>query len=102
GLNWVLSPAGDLPADRAAELVVEPGILSERGTEPSAESRAVFRFRTLGQFRFEGVHCLDLNGITSIIRPKPRASQNLPQTRCNPQSPVSLLFTSPVDRSELK
>jgi alpha-2-macroglobulin len=102
GLNWLLTPLGDLPADGAAELVVEPGILSERGTEPGIESRAVFRFRTLGQLRFEGVQCFDLSGITSIIRPKPRASQNLPQTRCNPQSPVSLLFTSPVDRSELK
>ncbi|MGO9687504.1 MAG: alpha-2-macroglobulin family protein [Syntrophobacteraceae bacterium] len=99
GLNWVLSPAGDLPADKAAELVLEPGILSQRGTEPGVESRAVFKFRTLGQFRFEGVQCLDLNGVQSIIRPQAGATR---QTRCNPQSPVSLLFTSPVARSELK
>src|SRR5208283_1924291 len=81
GLNWVLSPAGDLPADRTAELVVEPGILSQRGTEPGVESRAVFKFRTLGQFRFEGVQCLDLNGVQSIIRPQAGATR---QTRCNP------------------
>ncbi len=99
GLNWVLSPAGDLPADRAAELFVEPGILSERGTEPGVESRAVFRFRTLGQFRFEGVYCLDLNGTQSIIGPQAGASS---KRRCNPQSPVYMLFTSPVAQSELK
>ena len=29
GLNWLFSPAGDLPADRAVQLVVEPGILSQ-------------------------------------------------------------------------
>src|SRR5208282_3575948 len=67
--------------------------------EPGVESRTVFKFRTLGQFRFEGVQCLDLNGTKSIIHPQAGASR---QTRCNPQSPVSLLFTSPVAQSELK
>ena len=99
GINWVLSPAGDLPADKAAELVVEPGILSQRGTEPGIESRTVFSFRTLGQFRFEGVQCLDMNGAKSIIRPQAGGRH---QTRCNPLSPVSLLFTSPVAQSEIK
>ncbi|MGA2401025.1 MAG: alpha-2-macroglobulin family protein [Syntrophobacteraceae bacterium] len=99
GLNWLLSPVGDLPPDKAVQLVVEPGILSVRGTEPGVESRAVFSFRTLGQFRFEGVQCLDLSGNKSLIRPQAGAS---PQTRCNPESSVSLLFTSPVAQSELK
>ncbi len=99
GLNWLLSPAGDLPADKTAELVVEPGILSERGNEPGIESRAVFRFRTLGQFRFGGVQCRDLSGAQIIIGPQAGAS---PAKRCNPQSPVSLLFSSPVAHSELK
>ncbi len=99
GLNWLLSPAGDLPPDKAVQLVVEPGILSVHGTEPSVESRAVFSFRTLGQFRFVGVRCLDLSGNKAAIRPQAGAS---PQTRCNPESTVSLLFSSPVAQSELK
>ncbi|MGP8090632.1 MAG: large extracellular alpha-helical protein, partial [Syntrophobacteraceae bacterium] len=102
GLNWLLSPLGDLPPDKDIQLVVEPGILPRIGTEPGVESRSVFGFRTLGGFRFVGVQCFDLKGVQSIIRPEIRASQNLPQTGCNPQSPVSLLFTSPVAQSELK
>ncbi|SPJ14661.1 Alpha-2-macroglobulin domain protein [Syntrophobacter sp. SbD2] len=102
GLNWLLSPLGDLPPDKDIQLVVEPGIIARIGTEPGVESRSVFGFRTLGGFRFAGVQCYDLKGVQSIIRPESRASQNLPQTVCNPQSPVSLLFTSPVAQSELK
>ena len=102
GLNWLLSPLGDLPPDKNMDLVVEPGVLSIFGTEPGVESRAVFNFRTLGRFRFVGVQCSDLSGIASIIHSEPSASRHLPQTRCNPQSPVSLLFSSPVAQSELK
>jgi alpha-2-macroglobulin len=101
GLNWLLSPLGQLPADKDIELVVEPGILSLSGTEPSVESRAVLSFRTLGPFRFVGVQCFNLSGTASIVRPGPGASRKLPQTRCDPQSPVALLFTSPVAQSEL-
>ena len=100
GLNWLLSPLGDLPPDKDIRLVVEPGVLSIIGTEPGVENLAVFNFRTLGRFRFAGVQCSDLGGVASIISPEPRASR--PQTRCNPESPVSLLFTSPVAQSELK
>ena len=102
GLNWLLSPLGDLPPDKDIQLVVEPGVLSTLGTEPGVESRAVFSFRTLGRFRFVGVQCSDLSGIASIIRAEPGASRHLPQSKCNPQSPVSLLFSSPVAQSELK
>ncbi len=101
GLNWLLSPVGELPSAKAVQLVVEPGILSVRGTEPGVENRAVLNLRTLGQFRFAGVQCFELSGIKSIIRPG-GGSKNLPRTRCNPQSLVSLLFTSPVAGSELK
>ena len=88
GLNWLLSPAADLPADRAAELVVEPGILSQGGTEPGVENRAVFSFRTLGQFRFEGVQCIDLNGAKSIIRPQ----AELRKIRVKPDAILKALF----------
>ena len=102
GHNWLLSPLGDLPPDKDIQLVVEPGIVSRLGTEPGAESRTIFSFRTLGRFRFAGVQCSDVSGAPLIVRPEGGASRNVPQTGCNPKSPVSLLFTSPVAQSELK
>ena len=102
GLNWVLMPAGDLPADKEVQLVVEAGIQPVHGNEPSTENRAVFTFRTLGQFLLAGVQCTDLSGVTSIIRPQSGASKNFTQTKCNPQNTISLLFTSPVAGSELR
>ena len=103
GTNWLFSPAVDLQADRAANLVVEPGIQSTRGNEPGVESRAIFGFHTLGQFRFEGVRCFDLNGKEFTIAPGPsRTSRGAFRNGCNPESPVSLIFSSPVAQSELK
>ncbi|MDR3555717.1 MAG: MG2 domain-containing protein [Syntrophobacteraceae bacterium] len=102
GLRWLLSPAGDLPADMSVSLVVEPGILSLTGTEPGVENRSVFSLQTLGQFRFAGVRCSQPNGATSLIFPRKADSNHLPPTRCNPSGAVSFLFTSPVAQSELK
>ncbi len=103
GISWLFSPAVDLREDSAAELVVEPGIQSVRGGEPGVESRAIFSFRTLGPFRFEGVRCFDLRGNESIISPGPSgAPQGSARNACNPESSVSLIFSSPVAQSELK
>jgi hypothetical protein len=101
GLNWLLSPIGDLPSGKPVQLVVEPGILSTSGNEPGVENRAVLSMRTLGQFQFAGVQCTDLSGIKTIIRPG-GASKNSPKSRCNAEDMVSLLFTSPVTLSTLK
>ena len=102
GTDWLLNPVDDLPPDKDAKLFVEPGIQSVGGNEPAIENRAVFSFHTLGQFSFVGVQCVDLAGVTSIIRPDPGTSKNSPLTRCNPQGVLSFLFSSPVAGSELK
>ncbi len=102
GLNWLLSPAGELPEGKKVSLVIEPGVLSVAGTEPGVENRPIFSLRTLGQFRFAGIRCADLSGVTSIIGPQNGRSNHLPNLRCNPSGAVALLFTSPVARSELK
>jgi uncharacterized protein YfaS (alpha-2-macroglobulin family) len=101
-INWLLSPAANLPEDRVSELVVEPGVLSVGGTEPGIESGSVLSFRTLGQFRFEGVRCQDLRGNELTLRPGARAPQGSVRSACDPEGPVSLLFTSPVAQSEIK
>ena len=85
GINWLLSPAGDLPPDKAVNSWSNPEYYRQRGTEPGIESRAVFSFRTLGQFRFEGVQCMDLNGNKSIIRPQAGA-------RIKPDAILKALF----------
>ncbi|HYA43599.1 MAG TPA: MG2 domain-containing protein [Syntrophobacteraceae bacterium] len=102
GLHWLLSPVSDLPPDKVVQLLVEPGIQPVTGNEPGIENRAVFSLQTLGQFRFVGVQCTDLAGASSLIRAESRAPKNAPQTRCNPQERVMLLFTSPVAGSELR
>ena len=78
--------------------MVEPGILSTLGSEPSIENRDVTRFVTLPPFQFLGVQCKDLAGTEIVIRPDAAAAN---QPRCNPASPVSLIFSSPVRESEL-
>jgi hypothetical protein len=102
GLHWMLSPVSDLPPDKDAQLVIEPGIQPVIGTEAGIENHSIFSFRTLGQFRFVGVHCTDPSGVSSIIRSGAKTSKSTPQTRCNPQDSVSLLFTSPVAGSQIR
>ncbi|MDR3568143.1 MAG: MG2 domain-containing protein [Syntrophobacteraceae bacterium] len=98
GLKWLLTPAADLPRGKEASLVIEPGILAVTGAEPGVENRSILTLRTLGQFRFAGLRCSNKRGATFILAPQSR----LPHVRCNPAGNVSLLFTSPVDTSELK
>jgi hypothetical protein len=102
GLNWLLSPAVDLPADRVSELIVEPGVLPARGTEPAIEDRSILSLRTLGQFRFEGVRCRDLKGKEFTIRPGGGPGGDSVRSACDPEGPVSVVFTSPVNTSELR
>jgi hypothetical protein len=102
GTAWLLSPAVELPEDRAGELVVEPGVTSVGGTEPAVESRSVFSFRTLGQFRFEGVLCQDSNGKELTIRPEGGGQHTPVRSACDPEGSVSLVFTSPVAMSAVK
>lgn len=97
--RWLVSPTGDLPADKAGDLFVEPGILSVIGGEPGVEKRKIASFRTLPQFRFAGVQCRDLSGAEIVITSNPKSSA---KGRCNPVSLISLLFTSPVRTSELQ
>lgn len=97
--RWLVQPAGDLPADRMGDLMVEPGILAVTGGEPGIEKRKIESFRTLPPFRFLGVQCKNLAGVDIVLSPNPKSSA---QTRCNPVAPVSLLFSSPVKTSDLQ
>lgn len=99
GLNWLISPAADLPGGIASGLAVEPGVQPVVGSVSGVENRTVFSFRTLGQFRFEGVQCSDLNG-TSIVIPGSRKASA--RSACNPDNTIALIFSSPVSQSELK
>jgi len=97
--RWLVQPTGDLPADRAGDLMVEPGVLALTGGEPAIEKRKVVSFRTLPPFRFVGVQCKNLAGAEVVLTANPKSSA---QNRCNPVSPISLLFSSPVKTSELQ
>lgn len=96
---WIVQPSKDLPADQTIELHVEPGIISALGPNPSIEDRQAMEFDTFPAFSFLGVSCK--NNANEDILVKPGAAQKSADL-CNPLAPISLTFSSPVSRKEIK
>ncbi len=96
---WLVEPQSELAVNSAATLRIEPGLLSAEGTEPSAQSRDIVSFQTFPDFGFAGVSCTANDGSSILIPPQMTPDQRL---LCNPLRGVSLAFTVPVLRSEVK
>ncbi len=96
---WLLFPKSELPADKAIDLMVEPGIVPETGREPGVESRAVLSFRTFPEFRFLGVECLDNAGNRLWM---PLTNAGAAQSKCKVSEEIALVFSSPIIKEELK
>lgn len=96
---WLIEPREPLPAETNIALAMEPGLISAEGTEPSARAENIVVFDTYPDFRFIGVRCTNNEGVDLTLEPeKPQAPEQL----CNPMRPVSLAFSVPVLRSEVK
>ncbi len=94
--SWVVEPTGELPLDRAVQLVAQPGLESARGTLVSRNANTVVEFHTFPEFRFLGIECTDLRGQTVQVDPGARQTAG-----CDPQNWVSLRFSAPVIKEEL-
>ena len=98
---WLVSPAAELPAETAGELVIEPGTLAlTGGGAPGTEQRVLDRFHPIPEFRFLGVRCTSADNQAFEIPPVPESGQD--QRRCLPSGGVSLLFSAPVQAEGLK
>lgn len=96
---WMLEPVAPLPENASVVLKIEPGIISAEGTEPSIQNRDIVNFQTFPSFEFAGVSCTANDGTSILITPTTKKEDGL---QCNPLRSVSLAFTSPVLRSEVK
>ncbi|MHC1742587.1 MAG: alpha-2-macroglobulin [Syntrophobacteraceae bacterium] len=99
GFTWLLTPKIALPLDRGVQLQVEPGLIPMRGGEPGIDRRTIETFHTFPELKFLGVECLDVQGKTISIRTGSNLAQ---QPRCAAPYGVSLLFSSPVSKDEVK
>ncbi|MCB0322060.1 MAG: hypothetical protein KDD69_00770 [Bdellovibrionales bacterium] len=99
GMGFVVAPSTDLPPDRDVYLKVEPGVVSAVGPLASDEDRVLATQKTFGPFRFLGMSCYATNDEYLRVM----ADNAAPQVKlCDPQVPVSLLFSAPVVKEELK
>lgn len=98
GHNWVVSPIAPLPLDTSVQLRVEPGIISERGSESGVESRVIVSFDTFPDFSFLGLRCTSIQNQKVIIAPAAPLST---QQKCNPLRSVYLRFSAPVLKEDI-
>jgi uncharacterized protein YfaS (alpha-2-macroglobulin family) len=94
---WLVKPKAELPLDSQIELMIEPGLESTQGSEPSAENRVVISFATFPEFSFIGVRCSDIKGRSVLFDNKSTVSR-----RCDPLGRPEMLFSTPVDKESLK
>lgn len=96
---WLVEPKEILAEGATASLKLEPGLISALGPEPSIKARDIVSFDTFPTFAFAGIRCTDNQGSELIIKPD---MQQTEAHLCNPLRAVSLMFTAPVLRSQVK
>lgn len=96
---WMVEPVEPLPNETSMALALEPGLISASGAAPSIAARDIVTFDTYPAFRFVGLKCTNNADADVLLEPsKPQTPEQL----CNPMRPVSLVFSAPVLRSEVK
>jgi uncharacterized protein YfaS (alpha-2-macroglobulin family) len=94
---WLITPKDELPLDAAMSLKVKPGLISALGSEKGIGDREEVRFQTFPEFKFLGVTCTS-NENTPLLFAPDKVEAGL----CNPMASSSLVFSSPVLRSQIK
>jgi hypothetical protein len=97
--TWLISPKNDLPQDIEIEFIIEPGIKSCFGDGKSIENRVIDSLHILLSFKFIGIECEVKKYETQLLKTD---NSNNSEYRCNPEQPVSLVFSSPIFRKEIK
>ncbi|MBL8639808.1 MAG: large extracellular alpha-helical protein [Alphaproteobacteria bacterium] len=110
---WMIEPQKPLPPNQEIKLSVEEGIVSALGPEWGEEQRELTSFNTFPDFELAVVRCYDKDDEVLYlpienekvrnekIRNK-KVDDQQPAKLCNPLSAVSLGFTAPVLRSQVK
>ena len=94
---WLITPKKDLPLDTSMNLRIRPGLISAMGSEQGIADRSALSFQTFPAFAFLGVQCVSNAGDKLLFESK-KSQTGL----CNPMAPISLVFSSPVLRSEIR
>ena len=93
---WLVEPTRELPLDTRVILKAEPGLISAIGPEPSVATDEVVQFDTYPEFKFLGVLCT-----TNANQPLTIPAGQTVAGKCNPQQPIQLSFSAPVNRDKM-
>jgi len=94
--SWAIQPKQALPKGTAIEIVSLPGLSSEHGNLRSKEAQTALEFESFNDFSFIGISCANTNYKTLNY-----ALSELDRAKCNPQSGITLNFSSPINSHAL-
>ena len=94
---WRVTPSAALPLDTDVKLVMQPGLVSGLGDEPSTADQTVKSFATFGEFKFLGMRCQANDGSPIIVRSGDERAEP-----CGPWNLVRLLFSAPVQLGQIR
>ncbi|MFH1157422.1 MAG: alpha-2-macroglobulin family protein [Pseudomonadota bacterium] len=95
---WLVEPVRELPLDANVILKLEPGLVSAQGPELSIARRDVVSFDTYPELEILGIRCRTNGDAEILVKPGERYGDKL----CNPMAPISISFSAPVQRSQVK
>lgn len=95
---WQLTATKELPINSKFSLMMQAGA-NEANKNDAKATQIINTFHTFPAFKFIGVECYSIDGKKMLINSKhPQAKKD----GCNPTSPVSLVFSSPVSGKDIK
>ena len=95
---WIIEPEHELPLDTNVVMKLQPGLVSARGPEPSVAKRDVVSFDTYPEFNIVGIRCHTNGNEEVLVKP----GESYGEQKCNPMAAISIAFSSPVQRSQVK
>ncbi len=95
---WIISPAKEVKPDTQLSLKLSQGLTTPLGPEPSNAARELIAFDTFPDFALQGLTCSDINDAAVTIL---AGSAVKSRSKCDPQAPITLSFTSPVSRAQV-
>lgn len=95
---WLIQPVTELPLNTTIALKLSAGLVSALGPEPSVAARDVVSFDTYPELAWLGVRCRDNSNTEILIAP----GEKYGDRKCDPMSAISLSFSAPVQRSQVK
>lgn len=94
---WLVQPQKELPLDTSMILKLEPGLVSAEGPETSIAKRDLVNFDTYPELAVMGVRCTSNDERPLLFKPAETLAD-----KCDPMAPISISFSAPVKRSQVK